>query len=441
MVPGRRDGCSRGKWEYAKTGDEKGSTRAAVDAEPASFFGKRRWSRADSSSAENEVESSEDPGPIRVDARVAGSAKFAARSFEVAARSFEVAAYSFQVAATCGWSIEVGKVRIAENRARGWARCGRRAANMTRGPTRGPSEVGCAHARHTACIRMCLSPAEHEYVSGKETSKEVWDLLLERHRKEDRITQVSLFEQVFALHFSHSTPLPETSSKIRDLVRHIYTIGVPDEEAFLQICLLSALGLPEFRTIRESLSTLFPTSTLSSTTVLKRLDDEQEVIEREKLSGTRSAPAGSESAHVSTAKQFTPKKTPCPNCKLVGHGFPECFAPGGGSEGQKPQWMKLRDAERAQRKVKKPTSNARANVVYDGGKAYLATYMPIEIPTTTTEEHTAVSVTQPPTEEEYWSCVTPVVASAADTSDNWRERAVCAGFRGTAVQPHRFRVP
>ncbi|THU92553.1 hypothetical protein K435DRAFT_862355 [Dendrothele bispora CBS 962.96] len=53
-----------------------------------------------------------------------------------------------------------------------------------------------------ACIRMRLAQSEKTHVRECGTSKEVWDSLKSRHRKQGNITQISLIEEAFSICFA-----------------------------------------------------------------------------------------------------------------------------------------------------------------------------------------------------------------------------------------------
>jgi hypothetical protein len=214
-----------------------------------------------------------------------------------------------------------------------------------------------------ACIRMRIDAGERAAVSELKTSKEVWDSLLDRHRKEGAITQVSLFEKAFATRYSSKRPHHETTAIIRDLVNHIFTIGMPNQDAFLTICLLTAMS-GELDHIRMSLDTLFANGTLTPTAIFRRLDTEDE---RTQHSQGPTTPPANQAMAASRPKQPSPV---CANCNRTGHTKDKCWQPGGG--GEKPEWAKLRDAERTRTRSRPPQ-----RLSYQAGQPYSITYTPI----------------------------------------------------------------
>jgi hypothetical protein len=196
-----------------------------------------------------------------------------------------------------------------------------------------------------ACIRMRIDAGERAAVLELKTSKEVWDSLLDCHRKEGAITQVSLFEKAFATRYSSKRPHHETTAVIRDLVNNIFTIGMPNQDSFLTICLLTAMS-GELDHIRMSLDTLFANGTLTPTAIFRRLDTEDE---RARHTQGPTTPAANQAMVAGRPRQPSPA---CTNCGKTSHTKERCWQTGGG--GEKPEWVKLRDAERTKIRSRPP---------------------------------------------------------------------------------------
>ncbi|KAJ7693785.1 hypothetical protein B0H14DRAFT_2651253 [Mycena olivaceomarginata] len=111
------------------------------------------------------------------------------------------------------------------------------------------------------CIRMRLTSTEKASIRDLTTSKEIWDALQARHRKDGVVTQISPSTST-CFRYSAHTNLNTTTNEIKDVVKHIFDIGLPDQDALNVVVMLNALS-GEFTNIRENLDTLLSSASLT----------------------------------------------------------------------------------------------------------------------------------------------------------------------------------
>ncbi|THV03569.1 hypothetical protein K435DRAFT_791610 [Dendrothele bispora CBS 962.96] len=223
---------------------------------------------------------------------------------------------------------------------------------------------------------MCLTQAEKTHIRECTTSKDMWDSLKTRHRKQGNITQISLIEEAFSLRFAHDATILDMMQKIADLVKHIFDIGIPDKDAFHQLILLNAMST-ELRTMRDAINTQLSTSSASKeqlASIRSALEREYRQVEKGLKETERSNTA------VVNTVQSSGKSTEGPRCGTPGchgqHLTKNCFAKGGPMEGRKDEVLAERKKARETCEQEKKARDQKSNIaktkhfVDEDGKAY-----------------------------------------------------------------------
>ncbi|KAF9218696.1 hypothetical protein BS17DRAFT_770553 [Gyrodon lividus] len=162
-----------------------------------------------------------------------------------------------------------------------------------------------------AIISALCSHVTHEdqhLLEDITNAKAAWDALHEHHEKVGPIAQILLIQEVFVKRYSRGQRFSLTSSKLSELVRHIYHISIPTEEVFLSFAMLNALS-GKLSTVQTQIASLLSLSSkdrpFTSADIRTRLDTEQQLLDNEKarsmdlvLVATSSCPKHHGSARV-----------------------------------------------------------------------------------------------------------------------------------------------
>ncbi|THU87427.1 hypothetical protein K435DRAFT_867280 [Dendrothele bispora CBS 962.96] len=171
------------------------------------------------------------------------------------------------------------------------------------------------------------------------TSKEVWDSLKSRHRKQGNFTQISLIEEAFSICFARD-------ATILDTMQHIFEIGIPDEQSFHQLILLNTLSM-ELHTMCDTLP----------------MPVEKELKETE-----RSNTALTNAAHTTGPRNGPRCATP--GCHGI-HLTKNCFAKGGPMEGKHDEVLAERKKARERREQGREQKSNTKRFIDESGKAYM----------------------------------------------------------------------
>lgn len=197
-----------------------------------------------------------------------------------------------------------------------------------------------------ALLKLRSSRDDQEAMKSCTSAKEAWAALTKRHEKQGVYAQVLLFNQLLNCRFTKSERLATTISRIRETVRRIFAIGIPDENALLTVALMNSLS-GDFDHVQSQVGTLVAQSSTTNpygaTQIIQRLDLEQQLLDNSNpLSATALLAKG-------------PIKKICANCKRTGHSADSCWQAGGGAEGKRDEIL----AKKA--KATRSVPNTRSN--------------------------------------------------------------------------------
>lgn len=98
-------------------------------------------------------------------------------------------------------------------------------------------------------IKSNIVELEKPFIEGVDLTRSTWDKLKDRHRGCGLITQVSLIQEaVRTVYGPEILDLPEHIHKTQDLVSCIYVPGLPSQNTFQRVILLSGLKMHPLRT-------------------------------------------------------------------------------------------------------------------------------------------------------------------------------------------------
>ena len=165
----------------------------------------------------------------------------------------------------------------------------------------------------------------------KSTAKEVWDALVVEMTKKPKMVIMSIQRQLRNIKCSKEEDIREHLDKAQDLYSRLNEMGASiSEEEFMDIILASLL--PSYAAVMNAITTSLeecdrPLEPDNIIRVLKAQYDKQRTItstqEEQVFTG-------------STSK----KKLVCTNCNKPRHSKENCWAKGGGKEGQGPKQKK-----------------------------------------------------------------------------------------------------
>jgi transposase InsO family protein len=194
---------------------------------------------------------------------------------------------------------------------------------------------------------LCMSSAELRGTQGMATSKDLWDLLVNRKESSGSAGINNALAALFRAKAETEGDIPEHLIKIRDLQEQIHTQG-----------LKFSLDLPDWVFTAIMINTL-PSSwdaftnayagTLAGDSSLRAerspyrvKSHEMEAIlmnewRRRNPAGTVAEDTALVSKDVKNRGVHTNGKMKCFNCQKEGHKIQDCWAPGGGAEGKGPK--------------------------------------------------------------------------------------------------------
>ena len=177
----------------------------------------------------------------------------------------------------------------------------------------------------------------------KSTAKELWDTLVTEMTKKPKMVVTSLQRQLRNIKCSEEDDLREHLDKAQDLYARLNEMGAMiSEEEFMDIILASLP--PSYEAVMNALTTSLqecdrPLEPDNIIRVLKAQYDKRKVV-----------------THTHDEEVFmgsTKKKGPiCANCHKSGHTIENCWAKGGGKEGQGPKQKKRKQSKKKKGKYK-----------------------------------------------------------------------------------------
>ena len=169
-----------------------------------------------------------------------------------------------------------------------------------------------------------ISPVDRSLVRDLKTSFEIFTKLRARHENLGPFAQILLVKKMLDVKFIEGTPLSQTITEIRDIHRRVVTMGTIDDDHLLTVALLNALGEP-FSHLQSAIQTLSSAPNFSSTSVIRRIEEEENLMKCRTDGGH--LPTPQHTALAATASR--PPKVPCSNCRRLNHSSDFCISPGG----------------------------------------------------------------------------------------------------------------
>ena len=197
-------------------------------------------------------------------------------------------------------------------------------------------------------IKISISADERVHMTGTNTSAALWKSLCDVKEPKGMLGALAARRRLFRLVAEEGTSMADHITTFRKLQNECTKMGVSVPDADLALLLITSLS--EFLGLHSlhhssDLTMLASTTTISLSALITALCEEDE-RRRTKANAT-------ESAQRAVGKSSRPKPI-CTNCKKSGHSMENCYAKGGGKEGQAP-WNKKKDAKKT---CQKPADSA-----------------------------------------------------------------------------------
>ena len=187
-----------------------------------------------------------------------------------------------------------------------------------------------------------ISPADLSLVEDLPTGHEIFETLRRRHENPGPVAQALLLKKVLNLEFDLSTPLSETSAKLRE---YITAMGKIDDDNLLTLGFLNALGDRQFEHLKPAIQTMSTTPGFCAASVVQLIKDEKRcLVQLQTEQSLPSRPSALNRAAAFPAANMRRPKPPCSNCGRLNHSSDFCIAPGGRMAGRS-----IDDARIAQR--------------------------------------------------------------------------------------------
>ena len=187
-------------------------------------------------------------------------------------------------------------------------------------------------------IKISISADERVHTTGTETSAALWKSLCDVKEPKGMLGALAVRRRLFRLVAEEGTSMADHITTFRKLQSECTKMGVaiPDED--LALLLITSLS-DSWDTFTAS---FFGSNYASSTTKISLSALITALCEEDERRRTKANTT--ESAQRAVGKSSRPKPI-CTNCKKSGHSKENCYAKGGGKEGQAP-WNKKKDAKK-----------------------------------------------------------------------------------------------
>ena len=181
-------------------------------------------------------------------------------------------------------------------------------------------------------IFLCISDEHQVYIDDAMTGYEIWTRLQDIFESRGAVGVVNLRREFFRTFAEDGASMEEHVRKLRGLRQELSARGQSITDSDFANTLLTSLP--------DSWSTFITAVNaggiaISSNTLISRILDED---------WARQAGAARQTALKASERPGATKGT-CHNCDKKGHYVADCWAKGGGKEGQVPKWFKTRDTD------------------------------------------------------------------------------------------------
>ena len=175
-------------------------------------------------------------------------------------------------------------------------------------------------------IKLTISSEEHVHTTGMMTSAALWKNLCDVKEPKGLLGVLAARQQLFRLVVEEGTSMADHITTFRKLQDNCAKMGIEIPDGDLALLLITSLT-DSWDTFTTSFfgSSYATTTTISLVTLITTLSEEYERW-RAKANAT-------ESAQYTIGKSSRPKPI-CMNCNKTGHSMENCYAKGGGKEGQ-----------------------------------------------------------------------------------------------------------
>src|SRR3984885_491352 len=187
-------------------------------------------------------------------------------------------------------------------------------------------------------IKISVSADEQVHTTGTDTSAALWKSLCDVKEPKGMLGALAARRRLFRLVAEEGTSMADHITTFRKLQNECTKMNVSVPDADLALLLITSLSDSWDSFIASFFGSNYAASktTISLSTLITTLCEEDE-RRRTKANAT-------ESAQRAVGKSSRPKPI-CTNCKKSGHSKENCYAKGGGKEGQAP-WNKKKDAKK-----------------------------------------------------------------------------------------------
>jgi len=187
-------------------------------------------------------------------------------------------------------------------------------------------------------IKISVSADERVHTTGTDTSAALWKSLCDVKEPKGMLGALAARRRLFRLVAEEGTSMADHITTFRKLQNECTKMNVSVPDADLALLLITSLSDSWDSFIASFFGSNYAASktTISLSTLITTLCEEDE-RRRTKANAT-------ESAQRAVGKSSRPKPI-CTNCKKSGHSKENCYAKGGGKEGQAP-WNKKKDVKK-----------------------------------------------------------------------------------------------
>ncbi|QRW10540.1 Copia-like polyprotein/retrotransposon [Ceratobasidium sp. AG-Ba] len=204
---------------------------------------------------------------------------------------------------------------------------------------------------------------------------EAWTRVVERWEGKGMQSVSFLYEQLTTMKMNDGDNVTEYYNQLRSLTSKLKTLGQPLVDELVALIFMNNLS-PEYAIVRTVVQTA--NKTITPELVFQAVLAEEERLKKGRGTTALIARAGSSrSGGGGNSKddkskrgkngQNGQKREKCPICKRTGHTRQQCWAPGGGSEGQGPHQKKKadppKDSKEKSKSESKPAESAKLAIV------------------------------------------------------------------------------
>ena len=219
--------------------------------------------------------------------------------------------------------------------------------------TVGNSRANAVIRRKLTTLTLMGIPDDLEY-----KARETWEHLRVKYDRVDAETRFSVRAHMIKIRLKDASDVERFLAEFTNCFQKLAGMGKPvDEEDRVFLVLQGIPDTGSWGFFKQHMHSRIADAAESSTPITFASLAERIQAEARRASGYKH-PAlpgpGSEFANVAEQNSGKSQRKACSNCGGRSHDKENCWQKGGGAEGQKPAWMVMRDAERANTESQKP---------------------------------------------------------------------------------------